>query len=303
MSRQTDGRAEQAENVLTDIAPAKINLALHVTGQRQDNYHLIETLCVFTDFGDRLSVCRSSEDTFDIVGPFAGTLAANGPNLVLQARDLLRENSFGHDCGAVHIRLEKNIPVASGIGGGSSDASSVLLLLKELWELPMSLAELAPIGLSLGADVPICLARKPLIARGIGDELEMLGEFPQLDVLLVNPGIAVPTGEVFKRLENKRNDPLPALPGGLNPFVLADWLGGTRNDLQAPATELANEVAAAIGLLEAHGAGFSRMSGSGATCFGIFAGRKAVHSAALAIAKQKPEWFLQIVKTGGSAEA
>lgn len=287
--------------MLTDVAPAKINLTLHVTGQRPDGYHLIETLCVFADFGDRVSVCFAENDTFEITGPFAEALAGDAPNLVLQARDILRQASSNHDCGPVSIRLEKNLPVASGIGGGSSDAASVLSLLTKLWDLPLNSADLATVGLKLGADVPMCLRRKPLVARGIGEELQMLQDFPQLTMLLANPGVAVPTGGVFERLAQKQNDRHPALPCDLGPLSLAGWLGETRNDLQAPAVELVPEVNEAIELMDSHGAEFSRMSGSGATSFGIFTDEKAARSAASAIAKQKPEWFLRVVKTGGSA--
>lgn len=157
---------------LSRVAPAKINLCLHVTGQRPDGYHLLESLVVFTQFGDRLTVSPSSEDVFTITGPHATGLPVGPENLVLRARDLLREET-GH-VEPVAIKLEKNLPAASGMGGGSSDAASTLILLNALWKLGLEQDRLARIALKLGADVPMCLSETPLIARGIGEDITPL---------------------------------------------------------------------------------------------------------------------------------
>ncbi len=261
---------------LAATAPAKINLALHVTGQLPDGYHLIETLSVFTRFGDRLIVAPADRDMFEIDGPFAGALASNQPNLVTRARDTLRNSCPVVTAPPVAIRLEKNLPVASGIGGGSSDAACTLKLLSALWKLDVSDSELRRIGIALGADIPMCLAGEPLIARGVGDELEMVSGFPSLHLLLVNPGIAVPTGEVFARLECKHNKALAKLPSTLTSAGLVEWLGATRNDLQRPASGLAHSITEAGRPVTEYGAVFARMSGSGATVFGVFERRVSI---------------------------
>ncbi len=292
--------------MLSAVAPAKINLALHVTGQRPDGYHLLETLCVFTGFGDRIVIAPSPVDEFRVSGPYSGALGGDGPgsvaaNLVTLARDALRAAFDGRcDCGPVSISLEKHLPVASGIGGGSSDAAATLKILADLWSIKAGEGELAGIALSLGADIPMCLTGMPLIARGIGDELEILDGFPMLHLLLVNPGVAVPTVEVFNGLEHKNNAPLALLPAIRSAHGIAGWLGKTRNDLQPPAMRLAPEIGEALTSLQSAGARFARMSGSGATVFGLFASRAVTLEAESAIAMQRPDWFVKAVETGGS---
>lgn len=301
MSSAAEARNAIQTGALSRIAPAKINLALHITGQRDDGYHLIETLCVFSDFGDRLSVEPSGVDTFDIEGPFSGGLSAGEPNLVEGARDLLRAAFSSADCPPVAIRLEKNLPVASGIGGGSSDAAATLLLLSGLWNLPVGRSELAALGLKLGADVPMCLAGEPLVARGIGDILEPLPAFPPLTMLLANPGVAVSTRDVFALLADKNNPSLPDPAIGPDQAAIGGWLETTRNDLQAPAEQMTPEIRETVDLLAENGAVFARMSGSGATCFGIFADERSLSAAEETIAKLRPQWFVKAIRTGGSA--
>ena len=283
------------------LAPAKINLALHVTGQREDGYHLIETLCVFADFGDRISVESAAGDSFGITGPFAGATASDDANLVAKARDLLR-NRFGRrEVGPVAIALKKNVPVAAGLGGGSSNAAAALKLLSGLPNRDGTTNGLAELGLSIGADVPMCLIARPLVAHGIGESIENMDNFPRLHVLLVNPGVHVLTGDIFSSLTGKDNPALPPLPSARSTEAIIAWLKTTRNDLQVPAVANYPEIAEAIDILSQSGAGFARMSGSGATCFGIFADASAANSAKSAIAKAKPGWFVKATTTGGSA--
>lgn len=295
-------------------APAKINLALHVTGQRPDGYHLIESLVTFADAGDEISIEPSDRDRLTFSGPFGGRLAADfGTNLVIRALDAIRTAAQGRRCPPVAIHLEKNLPLASGIGGGSADAAATLKGLNEFWGLGLSQAELMRIGLPLGADVPMCVYGKPLIARGIGEEIEPVA-LPELPMVLVNPGVAVSTPAIFRALVKKENEALPVMSpfevaisgqptegsGSVQKLAslsdkmlgLADYLRTTRNDLEAPALSIQPVIGDAISALEKSGALFARMSGSGATCFGIFADKAAAKSAKVSIGTSHPDWWI-----------
>lgn len=271
-------------------APAKINLALHVVGRRADGYHLLESLTVFTRFGDKLSVSAADEaDALFVSGPFAQLVPAGDDNLVVRARQALREALGPRASGPVEIRLEKNLPAISGVGGGSADAAAALRALSRLWG--GADANLPRLAAGLGADVPMCLASRPLIATGIGETLELLDDFPLLPVVLVNPGVPVPTPDVFAALMQRENPPLPPLPAARDADALIRWLGETRNDLMPPALSLEPTVGDAVAALEAQGARFARMSGSGATCFGLFADQTAADHAAAAIRRARPAWM------------
>ena len=272
------------------LAPAKLNLALHVTGRRPDGYHLLDSLVAFTRFGDRLTIAPGDEDSFVISGPFAAGLMADDTNLVIRARDALR-HTYGNRS-PVSIALEKNLPVASGVGGGSSDAAAVLKGLADIWKLDASDADLARIGLPLGADLPMCLAAKPLLARGIGDEITPVPGMASLGIVLVNPGVAVSTANVFAALANRDNEPLPPLPTTLDFHGLCNWLETTRNDLEAPAQRVQPAINGALSALRKGGAHFVRMSGSGATCFGLFESGNVAKRAATTIRERKPGWFV-----------
>ena len=321
-------------------APAKINLALHVTGQRPDGYHLIESLVTFADAGDEISIEPSDRDTLTFSGPFGGPLAADfGTNLIIKALDAIRAAAKDRRCPPVAIHLEKNLPLASGIGGGSADAAAALRGLNEYWGLGLSQAELMRIGLPLGADVPMCVFGKPLIARGIGEIIEPVS-LPELPMVLVNPGVGVSTPAIFKALVKKANGGLPVISplagemsrsdrgGRLAPThaplsvetreltaevpssgatrhllptrdvgrsksgTLVDYLRTTRNDLEAPARAIQPVIGDVIAALEKSGALFARMSGSGATCFGIYADNTAAEAAKASIGKSHPDWWV-----------
>lgn len=279
-------------------AHAKINLALHVTGQREDGYHLLESLVVFTSLGDAVSATPDKVDRFVIEGPEAGSLAdePETDNLVARARDVLRQAALakGKVAGPVSIRLNKRLPVASGIGGGSADAAATLKLLAELWNYQPGHEAMMQLGLKLGADVPMCLAGRPLLARGIGETLTPLDLGFSLDLVIVNPRIGVATPAVFAALENRQNPPLPPLPvhGFADRDSLLAWLGQTRNDLQAPARISVPAIADCLHALNDAGARFARMSGSGASCFGIFDGSQAAQEAAAQLQRSRPDWFV-----------
>lgn len=262
-----------------ELAPAKINLALHVRERMADGYHRLETIFVFADFGDRLTVAPSDKLTLRIDGPFADGLSAGPDNLVLRAAAALRL-AAGARRGAA-LTLTKNLPVAAGIGGGSADAAAALRLLARFWRTNV---ELMPLAAALGADVPACLAGVPVRGEGRGDLLTPLPEvaLKGLPLLLINPGVPVPTGPVFAAWDGRDRGSL----GTGEPLQAA--LAG-RNDLEAPAIELVPVIGALVDWLKRQpGTVLARMSGSGATCFALFEDRGALERAAAAAARDWP---------------
>lgn len=266
-------------------APAKINLALHVVGTRTDGYHLLDSLVVFAGVGDEIRVTHSADLVLSIDGPQAAALGCGPDNLVLRAARL-----FGTTRGA-SITLTKNLPVASGIGGGSADAAATLHALSRLWRLPMPAI---PALLTLGADVPACVNGRPLRLRGVGETLSPIPRLPELHLVLVNPGIAHATPAVFRALTAKSNPPLPdTVPEFTDAAELAGWLGLQRNDLEAPAETIAPVIADVRAALAAQpDCLLARMSGSGATCFGLFAAQHAAATAAETIRSAHPGWWV-----------
>jgi 4-diphosphocytidyl-2-C-methyl-D-erythritol kinase len=292
-------RTEPAARIAVDlVAPAKINLALHVTGRRPDGYHLLETLVVFTRDGDRISVEPADEDQFVLKGPQVTHLEADASNLVLRARDLLRRQTGRDD--RFSITLDKRLPVASGLGGGSSDAAATLKALACLWNLKVE--DMARDALSLGADLPMCLAARPLIARGIGEEIEPVHALPALDLVLVNPGVPVSTPQIFGLLATRENLPLSPLPSTPSLDSLINWLAANRNDLEAPARALCPPIGDAVAALEAQHCLFARMTGSGATCYGIFADEAAARRSAEHIQARHPHWVVMPTRSLASPE-
>jgi 4-diphosphocytidyl-2-C-methyl-D-erythritol kinase len=270
---------------IEEFAPAKLNLALHVTGQRPDGYHLLDSLVVFADVGDRVTVAPAEALTLAVAGPEGAGLTAGEDNLVLRAA-----RAFGAGRGAA-IVLEKTLPVASGIGGGSADAAAALRALARLWGLPLPDAVAV---LALGADVPVCLAGRPARMGGIGEALVPVPALPEVAVLLVNPRVEVATPAVFRALARKDNPametPPPAFAG---PGDLAAWLSRQRNDLEAPAIAVAPVIADALSAIAATGPLMARMSGSGATCFGLFATLAGAGAAARRLAARHPGWWVR----------
>lgn len=270
------------------FAPAKVNLTLHVTGQRPDGYHLLDSLVAFASIGDRIEAHPADELTLALTGPFASDLHAETDNLVLRAARLLAP-----DRGAA-ITLKKCLPVASGIGGGSADAAATLRALAALWDLP--LPELGLVS-ALGSDVPVCLEGKPCRMSGVGDQLASIPALPPMDILLVNPRVPVSTPEMFRALSHKSNPPMAsALPNWPTPDAFAQWLGQQRNDLQPPAIASEPVVAEVLSALRSVGCLYAGMSGSGATCFGLFPpDRRSVRSAmeSQALAGHRNWWMAE----------
>ena len=279
------------------FAPAKINLTLHVTGQRDDGYHLLDSLVTFGPAGDTLRLSQAAAFSITVNGPEAAGVPDDMSNLALRAAKLVR----GERGATLH--LEKHLPAASGIGGGSADAAAAVrgaLLLEDPAAVdlmafgPEILVEtrLRPL-LGLGADIPMCLLPRPLRARGVGEKITFT-DLPPLVALLVNPRVPVPTGAVFAALETPDNAPMPeTLPVFPDAAALIDWLATQRNDLEAPALTVAPAIAEVLAKLRASpGCGLARMSGSGATCFGLFLDQSEAMRAGEAIAAAHPGWWL-----------
>lgn len=244
-----------------DFAPAKINLTLHVTGQRADGYHLLDSLVVFADVGDQIRAEPATETGLTITGPEAHDLTAEVDNLVLRAARLVAPDQ------PLHLTLKKSLPVSSGIGGGSSDAAATLRAVSRLCGTAMPTPSAV---LSLGADVPVCLNPRPQRMTGIGETIHAVRGLPQADILLVNPRVAVATPDVFRRLPRKENPAMPTeLPHWHDLGDFAAWLGAQRNDLAAPAAALQPVINDVLAVLQATDAVFVGMSGSGATCFAL----------------------------------
>ena len=278
---------------IVQTAPAKINLALHVTHRREDGYHDLESLIVFANIFDELEATPADEDGLTISGPFSKGLGAGPTNLVLRAVAAFRARWPDLSPPGLSLHLVKNLPVAAGIGGGSADAAAALRIMASRAAEPVSVAELADLAATLGADVPACLLSRPLVARGVGEILSPLPAFPRLYVTVVNPGVAVATADVFRRLRAHDNYSLPALPEPLTrPAQLGLWLNETRNDLQPPAVKLVPEIGILIEeLAETPGCMMSRMSGSGATVFGLFGSEGQAHEAANHVRRRYPEYW------------
>ena len=261
------------------FAPAKINLTLHVTGQRDDGYHLLDSLVVFADIGDRLEFAPGPELSLTVSGEHADGVPADSRNLVWKAAQAVGWTG--------RIHLNKVLPHGAGIGGGSSDAAATLSALSgQGAAIPVALP------LSLGADVPVCLKAQAARMQGIGEQIAPV-ILPSLPALLVNPGVPVPTGPVFKALASCENPQMPdEVPEFPTPAECADWLQAQRNDLETPAMGVSREIEHVLDELQrTNCALLARMSGSGSTCFALYPTMKAAHFAAYEIGAAHPDWW------------
>ncbi len=269
--------------MIIELAPAKINLALHVRRRRDDGYHELETLFAFLQHGDTISIERAGSSGFSVTGPFVGGLEGEGDNLVTRAARRFGE-VFG-DPGPLTIVLDKHLPIASGIGGGSADAAATLRALARLTGVAVDDARLFAIAEALGADVPACLLGRSAVGTGKGEQLQPVAGLVDTPVLLVNPGVAVSTGPVFKTWDGVDR-------GGIGEGDLLVRAIAGRNDLEPPARALAPVIGDVVALLQAQpGAVLARMSGSGATCFALFDTVAARASAAVAVRSLRPGWW------------
>ena len=287
---------------MQEFAPAKVNLALHVTGRRDDGYHLLDSLVAFASTADRLTFSRSEAFSLHLTGPFGTALDCGPENLVMKAATRWAERAGT----AVHpatITLEKNLPVASGIGGGSADAAATLRGLTRLWQLDADRELLCATALELGADVPVCLDGSTCKMSGIGEQLKPVSNMPNFAAVLINPMVPVTTADVFRRLGLSRGASgfaeLEYVPVGTEQTEWLGWLKRQRNDLEAVATELAPAVAEALSVLrDQKDCLLARMSGSGATCFGLFPNEQTSKEAAERIRASHPNCWVAATHVG-----
>jgi 4-diphosphocytidyl-2-C-methyl-D-erythritol kinase len=289
---------------LADFAPAKVNLTLRVVGRRDDGYHELESLVVFADFGDRLSFVPGGELALTVRGPGAAQAGDGADNLVTKATRALAVRCPGLGLGA--FRLDKRLPVAAGLGGGSSDAAASLRLLAQANGIARDDACLYEAARSTGADVPVCLDPRPRIMRGIGEVLSAPLALPALPAVLVNPGVAVPTKPVFEQWRAFGPSPAPPAIDAVATLTSRDALLGfldtQSNDLERPAIAIApviGDVLAALRTL--NGCRLARMSGSGATCFGLFSSATAARAAAKTLREKYQHWWVKAGALGSGA--
>lgn len=271
---------------------AKINLFLEITGRRPDGYHELDSLVVFAGVGDRVTLEPADDLWLEYEGRFAADLPLAEDNIVLRAAQELARR-LGKDPKA-RLMLTKELPVASGIGGGSADAAAAIEGLLRLWDAELNASDLADLALGLGADVPVCLFGRPALMRGIGEQLERAPSLPAAWLLLVNPGVSLNTAQVFATRSGAFSVARPWAGDSSSPEHLAEKLGERRNDLEVPARALAPAIDTVLGRLgEEDGCLLARMSGSGATCFGLFAGSEQAHAAAQRLSQEQPDWWVQ----------
>ncbi|HUZ12319.1 MAG TPA: 4-(cytidine 5'-diphospho)-2-C-methyl-D-erythritol kinase [Caulobacteraceae bacterium] len=289
------------------FAPAKVNLFLHVGAPAPGGYHPISSLVAFADVGDVVRLRPAPQLGFCVEGRFAAGLGADADNLVIRARDMVLAGC-PDPAPAFHLALEKRLPIASGLGGGSSDAAATLrLVADELARQGRGGGALAAMAARLGADVPMCLEARPAIASGRGDVLAPPPGFPDLDAVLVNPLVASPTAAVYGAYDAAgapgAAEP-PPWPQRLNDAgAVAGFLACCRNDLEAPAIALQPAIAEVLAALRAQPqALLARMSGSGATCFALCAGAPEREALAQALSAQRPDWWVQPCRLAGVAE-
>lgn len=279
---------------LTAFAPAKINLFLHVGAPRSDGMHPLAGLSAFADVGDRLTLDTEGPPGLTVTGPFAGGVPTGPENLVLRAVAAFGER-VGADASGLSLTLEKRLPPASGIGGGSSDAGAALRLARAALAPELPDAALLEVAREIGADGPMCLVPRVAWTTGLGDVLKPEPRLPPLHAVLVNPGVPTPTGAVFRAhdADGARGADLPPPPGDWSSSGVLDWLAGQRNDLEPAARRLTPEIGEVRDALKAAGgARIVRMSGSGATVFGLYEDRALADAACRRVSAEQQDWWI-----------
>ncbi len=281
---------------ILEVANAKINLSLKVRGRLPNGYHQLESLVVFAEVADRV-ICKDADRlSLEMSGPFAENLASDEDNLILRAARVFAA-ALGRDPTLV-FELQKNLPIASGIGGGSADAAAALRAMMRLWGDPPG--SILNIALQLGADVPVCMRKRPSFMTGVGENVRTVPRLPEINAVLANPGIAVSTQAVFERLQAapvEAPDRLPLLPGVETLDRLLTWLHENGNDLEAPALAIEPVIGTVLkGLKETAGCRLARMSGSGATCFALYDNPFDAADAAAELSKAHADWWVTATK-------
>jgi 4-diphosphocytidyl-2-C-methyl-D-erythritol kinase len=282
--------------LLSEKAFAKINLTLRVLGRRADGYHELESLVAFADVADALTLEPGSADALEMSGPFAGKSGPTGDNLVLKSLTELRRRI--HDLKGGRFCLEKNLPVAAGIGGGSADAAAALRLLARANGIALDDPRLMAAAQTVGADVPVCMESRPRIMRGVGEMLSEPLNLPPIPAVLVNPGVALVTREVFGKFQGIQAGPgLASVPTKAGALIAT--LKQQDNDLTVAATACAPVVGEVLAALRgAPGSALARMSGSGATCFALFVSREQAGAAAQWLGGERKNWWVQSTTMG-----
>ena len=272
--------------MISEFAPAKINLSLHLVGQKSDGYHLLDSIVSFVNIGDKISIEPGKSGKLKVAGPFAKDLPRSNHNLVLKAARLFNNIKFSR------ITLEKNIPVTSGIGGGSADAAATVRLFSKFYNKPELTVEKL---ISLGSDVPVCMQKGIVRMMGVGEEIINLSPAPKVGILLVNPRKALSTAEVFSAVKEKNNPGLNLQgPGEKSLNSWFEWINSMRNDLTASAIDLIPDIRFILDkLITCDGARVVRMSGSGATCFALFEDFDLLQDAKLKIMKEFPSFWCE----------
>lgn len=287
----------------TAFAPAKVNLFLHVGPPDGDGYHPIASLLAFADIGDRVSVAPAEAMSFRLSGPFGAGLEGEGRNLVLRAAEALIQ-AGRRPVAPVALILEKNLPIAAGLGGGSSDAGATLRLLRGAWGLDLSDDALQGLAAALGADGAACLWGAPVMAEGRGERLSPAPGLPDLPAVLVNPGVPAPTGAVYGAFDDLGRFgavEVPPLPEAFESAEeLAAWLSAQRNDLEAAAIRVAPPIGDVLEALSGEAETLlARMSGSGATCFALCTGDFEAEQLAERVQALRPDWWVRRCRLGG----
>ncbi len=285
-------RLKKLENKLTDIAPAKINLYLHITGKRNDGYHELDSLVVFPEIGDNISIEKADGIELSSYGPFSDFLPSTSENIVIRAAKWLK--AVANVKVGAKITLCKNLPVSSGVGGGSSDAATVISLLKRFWNVSLDQNKLMKSALSLGADIPVCLKRQSSYIGGVGEVLISPPTIPAFWLVLVNPGIPVETAKVFSS-HSPNFSPISRFnKSPKDAQSLAVLLSERKNDLENSAISLFPEIAEVLNsLANIPNILISRMSGSGATCFGLFEDPSSAKLAEQLLKEEHPAWWIK----------
>lgn len=284
----------------TALAPAKVNLFLHVGPVEADGYHPLASLVAFADIGDRVTVAPAGRLSLTVEGPFASGLAGQDDNLILRALRALGD-AAGIGEPPLAVTLDKRLPIAAGLGGGSSDAGAALKLARDVLELPLTDDALADIAAGIGADGPMCLHGRAAWAEGRGDRLDFEPRLPPLPALLINPGVASPTGEIYRAFDAgpAAAADRPAPPPDWTAATVIDWLAAQRNDLQAAAVARALAIADVLAAAEdLPGVRLVRMSGSGATVFALFGTAAAAAAAGRRLAAHRPQWWIAPANLG-----
>jgi len=291
-----------AKTVLRVRAPAKVNLFLEITGVRDDGYHFIDSLMGFLDLGDDIELRPSDTLSLALDGPYADKAPAGEDNLAVRA--VRRLEAHAGRALPVAIRIEKSIPAGAGLGGGSADAAAVLRGMRDLYGLPVSDAELAELGLSLGADVPACLASGPVLVSGIGERVAEAVSVPDLYLVLVHPGVSLSTPDVYRSYDrNHTNCSCCGSSSGrmFMPISQIDAIAQRRNDLENAAIELEPLIVSVLGRLSGtRGCQLARMSGSGTACFGIYGDEDRARAACAELQAEFPGWWVRSARLAGS---